>query len=151
MLSMGKCDAVAAKVASLSSAQAPFPPRASARHHREPAMLTITGLNCLYDTSSRGWAMEIAFADDKATRRFDLDSADDAEMLIEAFEESSTASFDPESGEIRFAFEYAAAEEDEEDEESAEDETDEDKDKVAGDESEEDENEDDNEPKRKSA
>ncbi|MGL4728311.1 MAG: hypothetical protein ACRCWO_06115 [Bosea sp. (in: a-proteobacteria)] len=77
-------------------------------------MLIITGLNCIYDTGSRGWAMELAFADDTAKRRFDVDSAEDAEMLIEAFEDSSSASFDPESGEIRFAFEYALAEADEE-------------------------------------
>jgi hypothetical protein len=149
MLSPRNLDDVAAKFASLSSRQVPFPSRAArAPSQGSKAMLTITGLHCLYDTSARGWAMEIAFADKTATRRFDLDSADDAEMLIEAFEESSSAVYDPESGEIRFAFEYASVEADDEDEDS-EDDTGVEDDKTAGDGAEDDE--DDNEPARKSA
>jgi hypothetical protein len=130
-------DAAAAKVAYLSSRQAQFPSRASARLHRETmAMMTIIGLNCIYDTSGRGWAMEITVGDEKASRRFDLDSAEDAEMLIEAFEESTAATFDPESGEIRFAYAYAEIEdEDSEDdeEEAAEEESDEDESDEDGD------------------
>jgi hypothetical protein len=104
-------DAAAAKVAHLSSRQSQLPSRATARLHRETmAMMTIIGLNCLYDTSGRSWAMEIALANEKGSRRFDLDSADDAEMLIEAFEEATSATFDPESGEIRFAYAYAEIE-----------------------------------------
>ncbi|MCA0419017.1 MAG: hypothetical protein LCH80_09885, partial [Proteobacteria bacterium] len=48
------------------------------------------------------------------------DGADDAELLIEAFEDSSASAFDPETGEIVFGYEYLDL--DEEDEEDDEDE-----------------------------
>ncbi|MGO4738052.1 hypothetical protein AB4099_16000 [Bosea sp. 2KB_26] len=72
-------------------------------------MLAIQGLKCIYDTGSRGWAVELALAGEgeTVTRRFDVDGPDDAEMLIEAFEESTTSSFDPATSEIVFAYEYA--------------------------------------------
>jgi DNA-directed RNA polymerase subunit delta len=127
MLNCGNLDTATAKVAYPSSAAVQLPLARHCAEQGDMTMLTITGLNCIYDTGSRGWAMELAFADDTARRRFDVDSVEDAEMLIEAFEESSSASFDAESGEIRFAFEYASAEADEEegeDEDVAEDEDD---------------------------
>ncbi len=101
-------------------------------------MLAIQGLKCIYDTTGRGWAMEIALEGDNATRRFDLDGPDDAEMLIEAFEDSSASHFDPMTGEITFAYEYAEAAHDDEseDEDSEEDE-------VAEDDDGDDDNEDD--------
>ena len=56
-------------------------------------------------------------------RRFDVDGPDDAEMLIEAFEESTSSAFDPATGEIVFAYEYADfGVEDEDDEDESEDE-----------------------------
>lgn len=72
-------------------------------------MLAIQGLKCIYDTGSRGWAVELALdgEGETVTRRFDVDGPDDAEMLIEAFEESTTSSFDPATSEIVFAYEYA--------------------------------------------
>ena len=100
-------------------------------------MLPIQGLKCVYDTDSRGWAIELSLKaeDEVLARRFDVDGPEDAEMLIEAFEESTASSFDPESGEIVFAYEYAsldevdeddleddAAESEDEDSEDAEDE-----------------------------
>ncbi|WP_439497421.1 hypothetical protein [Bosea sp. (in: a-proteobacteria)] len=88
-------------------------------------MLAIQGLKCIYDTGSRGWAVELALSGEgeAATRRFDVDGPDDAEMLIEAFDESTASSFDPATGEIVFAYEYADLDEDEdEDEDAAEDE-----------------------------
>lgn len=109
-------------------------------------MLAIHGLKCIYDTGARGWAMELTLGGEgeNAVRRFDLDGPEDAEMLIEAFEESSTSSFDPATGEIVFAYEYADLDEDE-DEEEAEDEADEDEDdeevETSEDESDEDEDE----------
>jgi hypothetical protein len=72
---------------------------------------------------------ELTFADETATRRFDVDTAEDAETLIQAFEDSSSASFDVESGEICFTFDYAAAETAEHDDEDG----DEDEDEVAED------------------
>lgn len=87
---------------------------------RETAMLAIQGLKCIYDTTGRGWAMEIALEGETASKRFDLDGPDDAEMLIEAFEDSSASHFDPMTGEISFAYEYA---EHSDDEESEDDET----------------------------
>ena len=96
---------------------------------REIVMLSIQGLKCIYDTTGRGWAMEITLEGEKATKRFDLDGPEDAEMLIEAFEDSSASHFDPVTGEISFAYEYAehAADEDEdsEDETAEADESDE--------------------------
>lgn len=88
-------------------------------------MLPIQGLKCIYDTNGRGWSIELVLKaeGEDAVRRFDVDGPDDAEMLIEAFEDSSASIFDPETGEIIFGYEYLdldAEEEDEEDEEDAE-------------------------------
>jgi hypothetical protein len=74
-------------------------------------MLPIQGLKCVYDTGSRAWAIELALIgaeSEVAVRRFDVDGPADAEMLIAAFEESTSSSFDLESGEIIFAYEYAS-------------------------------------------
>ena len=83
-------------------------------------MLAIHGLKCIYDTGARGWAIELSLSGEgeDAVRRFDVDGPDDAEMLIEAFEESTASAFDPATGEIVFAYEYAdfGVENDEEDE-----------------------------------
>lgn len=81
-------------------------------------MLAIQGLKCIYDTGARGWAMELVLSGEgeTATRRFDVDGPEDAEMLIEAFEDSSASVFDPATGEIVFAYEYADLGEDDEDE-----------------------------------
>jgi DNA-directed RNA polymerase subunit delta len=72
-------------------------------------MLAIQGLKCIYDTGARGWAIELALSGEgeEALRRFDVDGPDDAEMLIEAFEDSTSCAFDPATGEIVFAYEYA--------------------------------------------
>ncbi|WP_187640241.1 hypothetical protein [Bosea sp. F3-2] len=90
-------------------------------------MLAIQGLKCIYDTTGRGWSIELVLKADgeEAVRRFDVDGPDDAEMLIEAFEDSSVSAFDPETGEIVFGYEYLDLDtEDEEDEEAAEDDDD---------------------------
>lgn len=86
-------------------------------------MLPIQSIKCIYDTGGRTWSIELKLdaEGEAATRRFEVDGAEDAEMLIEAFEDSSAAEFDPESGEIVFAYEYAMMDEDDE-EESEEDE-----------------------------
>lgn len=87
-------------------------------------MLAIQGLKCIYDTGARGWAIEIALGGEgeDAVRRFDVDGPEDAEMLLEAFEDSTFSSFDPATGEIVFAYEYADLDLDEdEDEDEAED------------------------------
>lgn len=93
-------------------------------------MLPIQGLKCIYDTTGRGWSIELVFKaeGEAAVRRFDVDGPDDAEMLIEAFEDSSVSAFDPETGEIVFGYEYLdlddeddlAEDEDEADEDSEE-------------------------------
>lgn len=104
-------------------------------------MLAIQGLKCIYDTGARGWAIELLLAGegDEAVRRFDVDGPDDAEMLIEAFDESTSSSFDPATGEIVFAYEYADLGVDEDEDEAGEgddeeegsgDETSEDEEKV---------------------
>ncbi|MEN5082226.1 hypothetical protein ABE438_07045 [Bosea sp. TWI1241] len=81
-------------------------------------MLAIQGLKCIYDTGSRGWAIELSLdaEGEQAVRRFDVDGPDDAEMLIEAFEDSTLSAFDPASGEIVFSYEYAEIDLDDEDE-----------------------------------
>lgn len=96
-------------------------------------MLAIQGLKCIYDTGARGWAIELALSGEgeEAVRRFDVDGPDDAEMLIEAFEDSTSSAFDPATGEIVFAYEYADfgvedEEGEDEDEEDGEDEVSED-------------------------
>ena len=91
-------------------------------------MLAIQGLKCVYDTGSRGWAIELALKGEgeEAVRRFDVDGPEDAEMLIEAFEESTSSSFDPATGEIIFAYEYATLDDEDEDEDETDDEADED-------------------------
>lgn len=88
-------------------------------------MLAIQGLKCIYDTTGKGWAIELVLRADgeEAVRRFDVDGPDDAELLIEAFEDSSASAFDPETGEIVFGYEYLDL--DEEDEEDDEDEAEE--------------------------
>ena len=85
-------------------------------------MLAIQGLKCIYDTTGKGWSIELVLRADgeEAVRRFDVDGAEDAELLIEAFEDSSASAFDPETGEIVFGYEYLEL--DEEDEEEDEDE-----------------------------
>jgi DNA-directed RNA polymerase subunit delta len=82
------------------------------------------GLKCVYDTGSRGWAIELALKaeGEDAVRRFDVDGPQDAEMLIEAFDESTSSSFDPATGEIVFAYEYATLDDEDEEEEEDEDE-----------------------------
>lgn len=88
-------------------------------------MLAIQGLKCIYDTGARGWAIELALSGEgeETVRRFDVDGPDDAEMLIEAFEESTASAFDPATGEIVFAYEYAdLGVEDEDEDEDGEDE-----------------------------
>ncbi len=89
-------------------------------------MLAIQGLKCIYDTTGKGWSIELVLRADgeDAVRRFDVDGAEDAELLIEAFEDSSASAFDPETGEIVFGYEYIDL--DEEDEEDDEDEGEED-------------------------
>ena len=93
-------------------------------------MLAIQGLKCVYDTGSRGWAIELALKaeGEEAVRRFDVDGPEDAEMLIEAFDESTSSSFDPATGEIVFAYEYATLDDEDEDEDETDDEADEDED-----------------------
>ncbi len=90
-------------------------------------MLAIQGLKCVYDTGSRGWAIELALKaeGEEAVRRFDVDGPEDAEMLIEAFDESTSSSFDPATGEIVFAYEYATLDDEDEDEDESDDEADE--------------------------
>jgi len=92
-------------------------------------MLAIQGLKCIYDTTGKGWSIELVLRADgeEAVRRFDVDGADDAELLIEAFEDSSASAFDPETGEIVFGYEYLdLGEEDDEDEEDEAEESEED-------------------------
>jgi hypothetical protein len=115
-------------------------------------MLAIQGLKCIYDTGSRGWAVELALSGEgeAATRRFDVDGPDDAEMLIEAFDESTASSFDPATGEIVFAYEYADLDEDEDETEEADEDAEEDGEEVEtseadADEQDEDEREDEKE------
>ncbi len=87
-------------------------------------MLAIQGLKCIYDTTGKGWSIELVLRADgeDAVRRFDVDGAEDAELLIEAFEDSSASAFDPETGEIVFGYEYLDLDEedgdDDEDEEA---------------------------------
>lgn len=103
-------------------------------------MLAIQGLKCIYDTGARGWAIELALSGEgeEAVRRFDVDGPDDAEMLIDAFEESTSSAFDPATGEIVFAYEYSDfGVEDEDDEDESEDEDGEDEDSDGADEDEE--------------
>ena len=110
-------------------------------------MLAIQGLKCVYDTGSRGWAIELALKGEgeEAVRRFDVDGPEDAEMLIEAFDESTASSFDPATGEIVFAYEYASLDDEDEDEDEDEvegdDEADEEEDAEVAEDDEEDEDE----------
>ena len=99
-------------------------------------MLAIQGLKCIYDTNGRGWAIELVLKaeGEDAVRRFDVDGPDDAEMLIEAFEDSTSSAFDPATGEIVFAYEYADFGAEDEDDEDGEEEDGEDEDEVSEDE-----------------
>ena len=100
-------------------------------------MLAIQGLKCIYDTTGKGWSIELVLRADgeEAVRRFDVDGADDAELLIEAFEDSSASAFDPETGEIVFGYEYLDLDEedDEDEEDEAEDSEEDDEDSDASD------------------
>jgi hypothetical protein len=90
-------------------------------------MLAIQGLKCIYDTTGKGWSIALVLRADgeDAVRRFDVDGAEDAELLIEAFEDSSASAFDPETGEIVFGYEYLDLDEEEEEGDEGEDETEE--------------------------
>ncbi|MFJ5370110.1 hypothetical protein ACIPIA_12880, partial [Bosea sp. CER48] len=81
-------------------------------------MLAIQGLKCIYDTTGRGWSIELVIKaeGEEALRRFDVDGPDEAEMLIQAFEDSSVSAFDPETGEIVFGYEYLDLDAEDEDE-----------------------------------
>jgi hypothetical protein len=74
--------------------------------------------------------MELALAGEgeNAVRRFDIDGPEDAEMLIKAFEDSTTSGFDAVSGEIVFGYDYIDIdlddEDDQDDDEDDEDEAD---------------------------
>ena len=87
-------------------------------------MLTIQGLKCIYDTTGKGWSIELVLKADgeDAVRRFDVDGPDDAELLIEAFEDSSASTFDPETGEIVFGYEYLDLDEEDDEDGGEEDE-----------------------------
>lgn len=89
-------------------------------------MLAIQGLKCIYDTTGRGWSIELVIKaeGEEALRRFDVDGPDEAEMLIQAFEDSSVSAFDPETGEIVFGYEYLDLDAEDEDEDDSEDEDD---------------------------
>lgn len=93
-------------------------------------MLPIQGLKCIYDTTGRSWSIELVLKaeGEAALRRFDVDGPDDAEMLIEAFEDSSLSVFDPETGEIVFGYEYLDLDDEDDETEMAEDDEDEDDD-----------------------
>jgi DNA-directed RNA polymerase subunit delta len=101
-------------------------------------MLAIQGLKCIYDTTGKGWSIELVLRADgeDAVRRFDVDGPDDAELLIEAFEDSSASVFDPETGEIVFGYEYLDLDEEDEGDEEADEseEDDEDSDQAGKDE-----------------
>ena len=86
-------------------------------------MLAIQGLKCIYDTTGKGWSIELVLKADgeDAVRRFDVDGPDDAELLIEAFEDSSASVFDPETGEIVFGYEYLELDEEDEEDETEDD------------------------------
>lgn len=86
-------------------------------------MLAIHGLKCIYDTGARRWSIELSLdgEGEEARRRFEIDGREDAKMLVAAFEDASYGSFDPASGEIVFAYEYADFGLDEEDEDEDED------------------------------
>lgn len=86
-------------------------------------MLAIQGLKCIYDTTSRGWAIELVLKSEgeEIVRRFDVDGPDDAEMLIEALGDSSVSAFDPQSGEIVFGYEYLDLGVEDEDDDAVED------------------------------
>jgi hypothetical protein len=90
-------------------------------------MLAIQGLKCIYDTGARGWAVELVLGGEgeDAVRRFDVNGPEDAELLIDAFEDSTSSSFNPATGEIVFAYEYADFAGDEDETEDAEDDEDE--------------------------
>jgi hypothetical protein len=83
-------------------------------------MATVLGLKCIFDTNASSWAIELALDGEPSTHRFVVGSAEDVEQVIECFEESTEATFDAESGEIAFAFEYAFGKEDLDDEEEDE-------------------------------
>lgn len=87
-------------------------------------MKPIISHRSIYDTAGRSWILAIEVDGEDEPRRFPLASATDAELLTESFEDSSYATFDPESGEISFVYEYHEYGEDEEDEEEEDEEGD---------------------------
>jgi hypothetical protein len=86
----------------------------------ENAMATVLGLKCIFDTNASSWAVELALDGEPSTHRFVVSSAEDVEQIVESFEESTETTFDPESGEIAFSFEYAFGKEDMDEEEDDE-------------------------------
>lgn len=101
-------------------------------------MKTIDAMTCIYSTKDGKWALEVSFGGQ--TRRFPVAGPQDAEMVIEAFEEATDALFDPQTGEIHFAYEMTSGdEEDEEDEEEGAEEDEEESEEEDEEESEEEE------------
>ena len=83
-------------------------------------MVTILGLKAIYDTRNMGWAIELALDGEPETHRFSVGKGEEVESFLEAFEESTDARYDPASGEVAFAFEYAFDDEDDSEEEDEE-------------------------------
>lgn len=93
-------------------------------------MITILGLKAIYDTKNMGWAIELALDGEPHSHRFKVGNGEEVESFLQAFEESTDARYDPDSGEVNFAFEYAFDHEDDDREEEEEDEEDEDEDEA---------------------
>jgi hypothetical protein len=85
-------------------------------------MAAVTGLKCIYDTATKNWAVELSLDGETGAKRFGVPGPDHVEAFVESFEEASSVSFDPASGEVSFDFLYA--EDADEDEESADEESD---------------------------
>lgn len=90
-------------------------------------MQQIDALKCVYDTKNRKWAVEILYAEGEKTYRFDIAGPQEAQTIVEAFNMSALAIFDPQTAEIHFISEphgddgYDGEDEDEDEDEDKRD------------------------------
>ena len=82
-------------------------------------MQAILSLKCIYDTARQSWAIDLTLDGGAGTHRFPI-SPDQVEVFLEAFDDCSSAEFDPASQEVLFSYEYLDIEDDEDEAEGGE-------------------------------
>jgi hypothetical protein len=84
-------------------------------------MNRVTSYKCIYDANNERFKFAMTLAGEGGKADFIVSNPDAAETLLDMFEDSTEAHFEEASGELTFAFDALAVEDDEEDVSDAED------------------------------